>query len=104
MNTEQWFVNLGRWADGVIGPFTTEGEAQTYADGLNYNGVPPKVVKASPPKTAVMRWTVPFTSGDARIEVKVAAKSQTEAVNKAKALVGHGHGLCLFAITQEEIL
>lgn len=43
------YVNLGRWAESIIGPFDFHTEADRYIDTLDWCGLRPEVVTIAPP-------------------------------------------------------
>lgn len=78
-------VNMGRWADSIIGPFDTEKDAVRYIDGLSWRGEEPKVVQVAPP--SLREFTVElYVGGVSLTAVRAATTPQCAVVEVAKAL------------------
>lgn len=45
-----YYVNLGRWAGNVVGPFDTYHEADSYIDRIDWKGSRPTVVQVARPE------------------------------------------------------
>jgi hypothetical protein len=44
-----YYVNMGRWADAIIGPFADYEVAKTYAKNIGFNGGGAQVAVLAPP-------------------------------------------------------
>lgn len=56
---QYYYVNLGRWAENIIGPFDTTEAAERYIRGMKHwsgDQRPTVVTIASPKKTFVLEW------------------------------------------------
>lgn len=45
-----YYVNLGRWAGSVVGPFPSQKAADSYIDTINWKGSRPTVVTVEAPQ------------------------------------------------------
>lgn len=71
-----YYVNMGRWADNIIGPFETIARAEDYIDRTGWRGARPTVVQIAPPLKRKWKVTIPFSSGDVTYTVEAATDAE----------------------------
>lgn len=52
---ERCYINLGRWAAAIVGPFDNYTIAHNYIENLDWRGARPKVVGIAPPDPDKLR-------------------------------------------------
>jgi len=94
------YINMGRWADNIIGPFDTHDAADAYIETVPWRGARPTIVTIQSPRKP--KWRVRFTlTADYRygppqegsptplVEVIVTAPNKDDALVQAREILGN---------------
>lgn len=82
-----YYINLGRWANNIIGPFDEYVEADAYIDDIPYRGNRPTVVGIAPPIREV-EYEVTGTRNGLTFTTTVLALNGRTAIGLVEAGIG----------------
>jgi len=92
MSEGPFYINMGRWADSVIGPFESREDANWHLNEIDWRGSKPTIVTIAPPSPGVfdVEFSREWANGEkAEATLRVSGRDGKHARARAEAwLIG----------------